>query len=607
MRKEVLALGPSGKYVFYFIMTGKKEGAVPLETQIDSRVRLAGLGISQGSTASLLILGLLVAASFLPAVWAGFVWDDEIIRRIEAVRSWGGIWDLWFSPSAVYHESGSGEDHYWPLVYTTFWVEHKLWGFHPLGYHALNLLLHFVNTALLWRLLLRLRVPGAFFAAAVFAVHPLHVESVAWVIARKDLLSAFFYLTAVLMWLRYSEVPRLRCYVTAILLFTAGMLCKSIVVTLPATLLILQWWRHGSLRQADLLRTLPFFLVGFAIALADMSFYESRNISFDYSVAERVLIAAHALWFYIGKLAWPVDLAVMYPHWDVSVSDFAEWGYVIATLAVGALFWLLRNRVGRGPLACALFFAVTLSPVLGFLPFGYMNISFVADRYQYLAGIGAIVLFAGTASRGVARLPRAGQGVGKTAALGLLALLGVATWNQSGFYKDSITFFGRAVSVNPESWAAHCYVGGALFNLGRYAEAENHFRRSVELDQSPADSFLMLAFFFRNLQRYGESLEAYRSAVEADPGFARAYAEMGDLLFQLRRYEESIENTNRVISLVPDHHQLYILHYRMGEAALRLNRLDDAEKHYENALRAKPDFKEAANRLDELGSVRESR
>ena len=588
-------------------MTGNKANAVYGGTWTGLCERVAGLGISQGQAVPLLVLALLVAASYFPAMWAGFVWDDEIITRIEAVQSWGGIWDLWFSPSAVYHESGSGEDHYWPLVYTTFWLEHKLWGFAPAGYHVVNILFHFANTALLFRLLSRLGVPGAFFAAALFAVHPLHTESVVWVIARKDLLSAFFYLTAVFMWLLYAEAPRPRCYVSALLLFVAGMLCKSIVVTLPAGLLILQWWRHGSITRADLLRTLPFFLAGFAIAFMEMSFYESRNFSFDYSVAERVLIAAHALWFYVGKLAWPVDLAVMYTRWDVSVSDPVGWGYVVAALAVGGLFCALRNRIGRGPLACALFFALTLSPVLGFFPFGYMNISFVADRYQYLAGIGAIVLFAGTASWGVARLPRVRQGMAKAAALALLVLLGAATWNQSGFYKDNVNFFARAVSINPESWAAHRYLGAAFFSSGRYAEAENHFRRSVELDRSPADSFLALALFLRSLQRYGESLEVYRSAIEADPGFARAYVEMGELLFQLRRYEESIESTNRVVSLLADHPQLYILHYRMGEASFKLNRLDEAKRHYENALRARANFREAANRLAELRSARERR
>ena len=470
----------------------------------------------------------------------------------------------------------------------------------------MNILLHFVNTALLWRLLSRLGVPGAFFAAAVFAVHPLHVESVAWVIARKDLLSAFFYFAAVLTWLRYAEAPRPLRYVSALVLFAAGMLCKSIVVTLPAAFLILQWWRCGSVTRADLLRTLPFFLVGIAIALADMSFYESKNISFDYSVAERVLIAARALWFYIGKLAWPVDLAVIYARWDVSVSDLVGWGYVAAALALAALFWFLRNRIGRGPLACVLFFAVTLFPVLGFFDFGYMNISFVADRYQYLAGIGAIVLFCGAASCAAARLSPPGQKAAKASALALLVLLAVATWNQSGVYKDDIAFFAHSVSVNSESSWAHHYMGVTFFSLGRYVEAGNHLRRSAELNPG-VDSFLTLALFFKELRRYGESLEAYRSAIEADPGSVRAHVEMGNLLFSMGRYEESIEIIRRVPSLWSDHPEIHIAHYFMGEASFRLNRLDDAEKHYENALRAKPDFKGAANRLAELRSAPERR
>ena len=291
----------------------------------------------------------------------------------------------------------------------------------------------------------------------------------------------------------------------------------------------------------------------------------------------------------------------------MTVSDPAGWVYLIAALAVDALSWVLRNRIGRGSLACALFFSITLSPVLGFFDFGYMNISFVADRYQYLAGIGAIVLFAGTAFWGAARLSRARRGAVKAVALALIVLLGAATWNQSGFYRDNITFFGHAVSVNPESWAAHSYLGGVFFSSGRYAEAENHFRRSVELDRSPADSFLMLAWFLRSLQRYGEALEAYRSAIEANPGFARAHVEMGEFLFQAGRYEESIENTNRAVSLLRDHPEVYILHYRMGEASLRLNHLHEAEKYYENALSVKPDFKEASNRLAELRSARQRR
>ena len=291
---------------------------------------------------------------------AGFVWDDRVFARALAVRDWDGLWRIWFSPSEI-----EDEGHYWPLVYTSFWLEHKLWGFAPAGYHAVNVVLHAANTLLVRRLAERLAVPGAWLVAAVFAVHPLHVESVAWIIERKDLLSGLCYLAAFLAWLRFTDEPQAgrggRHYVLALALFAAGMLCKSIVVTLPAAFVIVSWWKRGRVTGSDLSRAAPFFVVGAAIAAADLSFYDVREpLSLGYTAAERLLIAAHALWFYAGKLLWPGGLAVIYPHWETGAGDPVAWGYVAAGVAVAAVLWFLRGRVGRGPLAGVLFFAVTL-------------------------------------------------------------------------------------------------------------------------------------------------------------------------------------------------------------------------------------------------------
>ena len=182
------------------------------------------------------------------------------------------------------------------------------------------------------------------------------------------MLATLFCLAALAMWIRFRESRRRRHYAGSLLLFAAAMLCKSVVVVFPATLLILQWWNEGGVTRKYLLRAAPFFLVGLAMAVADMLFYQNvQPISLGYSMAERVLIAAHALWFYAGKLILPVDLAVIYPHWDVSVTNLLGWLYVIAAVAVAVALWLLRGRIGRGPLACALFFAVMLSPTLGFV------------------------------------------------------------------------------------------------------------------------------------------------------------------------------------------------------------------------------------------------
>ena len=533
-----------------------------------------------------LALAALAVGCYLPALSAGFVWDDEVFTDVAAIRDWGGLWRIWFSPSEI-----ENEGHYWPLVYTSFWLEHKLWGFAPAGYHAVNVLLHAANALLVWRLAERLAVPGAWLVAAVFVVHPLHVESVAWIIERKDLLSGLFYLAAFLAWLRFADEPRGgrggRHYVLALALFVAGMLCKSIVVTLPAAFLIVLWWKRGRVTGGDLLRTAPFFVVGAAMAAADMSFYDAREpLSLGYTAVERLLIAAHALWFYAGKLLWPGGLAVIYPHWETGAGEPVAWGYVVATVAVAAALWFLRGRVGRGPLSGVLFFAVTLSPVLGFVDYGYMQFSFVADRHQYLAGMGLMAVLVGAAAGGAERLPatmwrRCAAG----AAAAVLAVLAVLTWRHAGVYRDEVTLFTHVVAHNPEARGAQQNLGKALLDagrpeealaasraaverepddvkaranagvalirMGRLEEAEARLRGALALDPRHSVVLQNLAESLRKQERFDEALGYYRAAIEADPGNALPHAGMGHVLFGLGRYEDALRSLDRALALAP--------------------------------------------------------
>ena len=392
----------------------------------------AGPAAQGRAPATATAIAVLAAVSYLPALAGDFVWDDVIFAEEPVIHAASGLRSIWLSPADIRNEG-----HYWPLVYTSFWLEHQLWGLQPAGFHAVNILLHLLNCLLLWRLLARLRVPAAAVIAAVFAVHPLHVESVAWIIERKDVLSALFYLGAVLTWIRFAAAPAPGRYALALLLFAAGLLAKSVVVTLPLALLIWHWWRSGRVTPVDLLRLAPFVAVGLAITLADLAFYQSREpLALGYTLAERVLIASRALWFYVGKLLWPVDLAVIYPLWEIDAGDLLAWAYLVGAAALAAALWLGRRRIGRGPLAGALFYAVTLGPVLGFVDYGYMQFSFVADRFQYLAGIGVLAVLIGAAAHGVAKLPRGwGHGALGLAAL-VVVLLGVLTWRQAGVYRD---------------------------------------------------------------------------------------------------------------------------------------------------------------------------
>ena len=534
-----------------------------------------------------LALGLLVGVSYLPAVlWGGFVWDDRGITESKAIHELSGLWRIWFSP----RDALRWEAHYWPVVYTTFWLEHKLWGLNPVGYHVVNVLLHFGNTLLLRRLLGRLAVPGAWVIAAVFAVHPVHVESVAWVIERKDLLSTGFYLAACLTWVRFGAAPRVGSgrYLLTLALFVGGLLCKSIVVTLPAALVLWPWWKQGRVSGADWLRVVPFFAVGLGIVGADVAFSRLKeSVVLDYSMAERVLIAAHAVWFYAGKLLWPAGLAVIYPHWDVSVTNPLAWWYVVAAGAVVAVLWGQRRRVGRGPLAGVLFFGVTLGPVLGFVDYGYMQFSFVADRYQYLASIGVLGAVVGATACGLSHV-RAG-GVGRWGAAGVVLLavgvLGTLTWRQAGIYQDKLTFYSHIVSHNPTARSAQYNLGTALLDaqrledalaafrlateqrpdhvkahtntgtsfmrLGRTDEAEKSLRRALEINPRHGISLLNLAAVKIRRGRYGEALTLYQRLIEVEPRRAAAHAGMSIALRNLGRTDEALRSVDRALALDP--------------------------------------------------------
>ncbi len=540
-------------------------------------------------TLAVLALGLLVAVSFFPATQAGFVWDDSTLTQARSVQTLSGLREIWLTPRNIENEA-----HYWPILYTTFWLEHKLWGLDPLGYHIVSLLLHLGVTLLLWRLMRRLGVPGAWFVAAVFAVHPTHVESATWVIGRKDLLASLFYLGCVLTWLRFVEDGRRWRYGLALLLFVLSLLSKAIAITLPVSLLIWHWWKRGRVTGTDVARVAPFLLVGLGIIVADWFYYESiEAMSFDYSLIERVLIAAQSLWFYAVSLVWPANLAVIYPHWDIRMTNPLAWGAVIAAIAVVASLWVARHRIGRGPLAGVLFFAVTLSPVLGFVEYGYMRYSFVADRYQYLASAGMIALLVGAAAHGTSRLPGMWRTGVQAMAVGLLIVLGTLSWQQAGIYRDDITFYGHITSLNPDaghaqtnlglayqragrheealavcrlalrqalehpsdkgqnSWVQLC-LGKTLADLGRIEEAEQHYRRAVEIRPEWTTSLAYLGAFLVNKgQRPKESLAIFRNLARRKPRNADYHAGTGTALANLGRFKEARQSFERALALAP--------------------------------------------------------
>ena len=536
----------------------------------------------------------MVVVCYLPAMlWGGFVWDDSILIDAKPVQDVSGLWQLWFSPSAI-----EGEGHYWPLVYTTFWLEHKLWGFDPTGYHIVNVLLHLANTLLLWHLMRRLSVSGAWVVAAVFAVHPLHVESVAWIIERKDVLSGLFYLAAVLAWMRFVEQPRPRRYAWSLVLYVAGLLSKSIVVTLPVTLLIWHWWQQGRMTSADLLRLVPFGVVGLVITVGDLSFYQSREaLSLDYSLIERALIAARALWFYAGKLLWPSELAVIYPLWDIRVSDPLAWGYLISAVALAVALWHFRHQVGHGPLAGALFFVVTLSPMLGFVDYGYMQYAFVADRFQYLAGLGIMAVVIGAITYGVRGLSDSWQKGARVVAAVAIVVLGLLTWRQASIYRDDETLNRHIIALNPQAAHAHSNLGRFLHEQGRYEEALAAFL--VEIEQPPNDAkhHVSLGATLNALGRFEEAEERLRYIVERNPWVPDGHLHLSNALYKQGRYVEALEPAHVAVEQAPDYSGAHI---NLGLILIFLGRFEEAETHIRRAIALDP---QARNGHFNLGAV----
>ncbi len=544
-----------------------------------------------------LLLCLLVAVSFYPAILGGFVWDDAAFTVVAPVQDWDGIWRIWFNPRTLEHEG-----HYWPILYTIFWLEHKLWGFdNPAYFHIFNLILHAGVVLLLWRLLLRLRVGGAraawvsWVAAAIFAVHPLHVESVAWVIGRKDMLAALFYLTSVMVYMRFMETRHRRHYAGSLALYVSGLFCKSIGVTLPAALLIWHWWKRDRVMVADVKRVLPFLALGLLITILDWAEYKSKEvISFDFTTLERVLLAAQSLCFYVGKLLWPTQLMIIYPRWDIGLANPLGWGYLAIVVTTATLLWKYRGKIGRGAMAGMAFFVVTLSPTLGFVDYGYMQFAYVADRYQYLAGGGVIVVVVAAAAwlvdRGLERWPgiwtRRGAYAG--AALvpaAILAVLGVITWNQSGVYYNQGTLYTHIISLNPKARGAHHSLGWwhqqngrieeAIANyrialekrpnhaqitnrmgtahetIGKLEEAEKYYRRALAVKPYHKHAITNLARLMTLTGREKEALALFRTAIRVRPEFANAYSGMGITLYRLKRYEEAVRAFDKALALNP--------------------------------------------------------
>lgn len=532
-----------------------------------------------------------VGVAYWPSLRNGYVWDDDdYVYNEPAVVSPDGFWRVWIPTETV---------QYYPLVFTMFWLQARLWGVdQPAGFHAVNMLFHALTALLLWRLLLRLELPGAWLAAAVFAVHPVQVESVAWITELKNTLSGVFYFASFLCFLNYEDARRPRSYAASMALFVCALLSKSVTATLPLAILIVRWFRRKPIDRRYLMSLAPMLAIGAALAGLTV-WIEKTHVGasgpiWSVTFAEKIVLAGRALWFYFGKIVWPDPITFIYPRWELDATTFEQWLWPIAALAAALLAWVLRFRIGRGPLAAMLFFAVTLGPALGFLQAYWMRYSFVADHFQYLACAGPIVLMVAAITR-LSR--RVGSRMGPIFAAGVLVALGALTWRQCLAYADEETLWRDTIAKNPGATVAYYNLGGIQKAAGRLDEAAASYEAVLSIDPDDTEARNVLGTLLADLGRTDEARDAYERVLQIDPDDAIAHNNLGLLDENAGRLDEAEARYRRAVELDA---RLAAPHYNIGNLMLKRGRADEAMREFRTAVTLRPGYADAHAALGEM-------
>jgi len=535
-----------------------------------------------------LLLAVVTMLAYHPAWHGGVLWDDDAHIGGPELRTLDGLRRIWFVPRTT--------QQYYPLLHTSYWLQQKLWGDSITGYHIVNLLLHIGCVVLVLRIVRFLRIPGAELAATIFALHPVNVETVAWIAERKNTLSGVFALAATLWYLRFDENRSRRSYALALGLFLLGLLSKTAIVTLPLALLVILWWKRGAISwRHDVVPLIPFFFFSAAAGLMTR-WVEYGNIGYrarmlDLSLLDRCLIAGRAFWFYLWKLLWPSNLMFVYPRWEISAA--VPWQYIfpLAVLVLLGILWSLR-RWSRTPLAGVLVYMVLLLPSLGFANIYFFLYSFVADHWQYLACLGiitpcasGIVLLATRLKSGYAWLEP-----GVTLVIG--GVLFLLTWQQSRMYNNAETLYRTTIAHNPACWLAYDHLVDILYQTNRIPEAMNLFKDELRI--KPAVAHYSLGNALLRKGRTSEAIDQFTEALRINPDYAEAHNNLGNALLVTGRTSAAIEQCKEALRIDPTYAHA---HNNLGNALAQTGRASEAIDHYKQTLRMNPNSADAHSNL----------
>jgi len=544
---------------------------------------------SQWWLALLLMVGTI--AAYRPAWQAGFIWDDHShVENNTLLVAPDGLKRIWFSFDSP---------QYYPLVFTTFRLERAFWGLNPAGYHWVNLLLHGLDALLVWRLLRRLRVPGAWLAAALFALHPVNVESAAWITERKNTLSMFFFLLSLFWYLRFDEQTEgrgspqtLPCaasilYALSLCAFVLALFSKTAVAPLPVVLLGLAWWRRGWVARRDLLRSAPFFAA--ALVLIPCTILCEHHAGAEIVRADgfcaRLAGAGWAFWFYLYKAVWPLHLMFVYPRWRIDPLNPLSYLPGLLVLGIFVLCWRFRQRWGKSWLLGLGYFAVMLLPALGLVNIYFMRYSLVSDHWQYFAILGPLALAAAGMTRA---LDLVGKGLPwlKPIVLGaLLLVLGGLTGRQSAAYADDETLWRASIAANPECWMAYNNLGLILFSRGQADAAMAHYRKALEFEPANTEARNNLGNALFQQGKLPEAMAEFRQALAIRPGDAEMHDNFATVLLQAGQSDEARAHFQKALAIWPNDARA---HGNLGNLLVQNGQVRQALAHYQAALRLQP-------------------
>ncbi|MGB9476140.1 MAG: tetratricopeptide repeat protein [Candidatus Udaeobacter sp.] len=587
-----------------------------------------------------LLLIALVCVAYARVLNAGFIWDDEShLTQNPCIIGPLGLKEIWTTARAVYY----------PLVLTTFWALHKVVGLTPWPYHLVNVLLHAASAVLLWQILWQLEVRGAWLGAALWALHPVMVQSVAWVTELKNTQSCLFYLLSIFCFLKWNHTsqivqvsqeqnavnqreaastnPRQRAgdpssmlFALSLCFFILATLSKPSVVMLPVVLALCVWWRGGRINRGNVAALVPFALVS-AIAsvwtIFEQKFHAGAiGAEWAQSWPDRLIIAGRAIWFYLGKLAWPHSLVFIYPRWDIDSSQLSAYLPLFAALAALLVLWWFSRKWGRAVFFAAAYYVVSLFPVLGFFDIFFFRYSFVSDHFQYLASMGPLALggaaivtaighFGETPSRlvshtdalqfsnNIAVVRSKSFLVPATAGIFLLLLL-FLTWRQTATYHDLVSLYTATLRKNPGCWMAHYNLGIALNERGKTDEAIAHYQEAIKLRPSYAEAHYNLGRLLAEKGQLNDAVTHYERALEIDPADAEARNNFGVTLFGIGRVDEAITHYEEALKIRPDYAEASC---NLANALLSKGDLDGAIARYSKCLALSPNQAEAQYNL----------